>query len=188
MTNFSSSRQRLDDSRGLIVLKGEVDIYTAPRFKEDLLALIDEGVTDILVDLMQVEFIDSTALGVLIGGVKRLHPLERAPAADRRAAAGPQDPRHHGARPGLLHLPRPREGAGGSLTAGLASLGPARVDAVAGRRAYPPRLACSGAYVHDLRAPLLVTASDRGGITRQRSIGGRRDVGPSIDEGIGHPA
>jgi anti-sigma B factor antagonist len=76
MTNFSSSRQRLDDSRGLIVLKGEVDIYTAPRFKEDLLALIDEGVTDILVDLTQVEFIDSTALGVLIGGVKRLHPLD----------------------------------------------------------------------------------------------------------------
>ncbi len=76
MTNFSSTRERLDDSRGLIVLKGEVDIYTAPRFKEDLLALIDEGLTDILVDLTEVDFIDSTALGVLIGGVKRLHPLQ----------------------------------------------------------------------------------------------------------------
>jgi anti-sigma B factor antagonist len=76
MTTFSSSRQRLDDNRGLIVLAGEVDIYTAPRFKEDLLALIDEGVTDILVDLTRVEFIDSTALGVLIGGIKRLHPLD----------------------------------------------------------------------------------------------------------------
>ena len=76
MTNFASSREQLDDSRGLVVLKGEVDIYTAPRFKEDLLALIDEGVTNILVDLTQVDFIDSTALGVLIGGVKRLHPLE----------------------------------------------------------------------------------------------------------------
>jgi anti-sigma B factor antagonist len=75
MTDFTSSRQRLDGGRGLIVLTGEVDIYTAPRFKEDLLALIDDGVTDILVDLMRVEFIDSTALGVLIGGVKRLHPL-----------------------------------------------------------------------------------------------------------------
>ncbi|HJW76868.1 MAG TPA: STAS domain-containing protein [Thermoleophilia bacterium] len=75
MTNFSSSRQRLDGGRGLIVLKGEVDIYTAPRFKDDLLALIDEGATDILVDLTRVEFIDSTALGVLIGGVKRLHTL-----------------------------------------------------------------------------------------------------------------
>lgn len=76
MTNFSSSRQRLDEGRGLVVLKGEIDIYTAPRFKEDLLALIDEGAAAILVDLTQVEFIDSTALGVLIGGVKRLHPLD----------------------------------------------------------------------------------------------------------------
>jgi anti-sigma B factor antagonist len=76
MTNFSSSRERLDESHGLIVLTGEVDIFTAPRFKDDLLALIDDGATDILVDLTRVEFIDSTALGVLIGGIKRLHPLD----------------------------------------------------------------------------------------------------------------
>lgn len=76
MTNFASTRHLLRDGLGLIALKGEVDIYTAPKFKDDLVALIDEGAVDIVVDLSHVEFIDSTALGVLIGGVKRLHPLD----------------------------------------------------------------------------------------------------------------
>jgi len=57
----------------LVVLTGEVDISTAPRFKDDLVALVEEGVTHIVVDLTAVTFIDSTALGVLIGGVRRLH-------------------------------------------------------------------------------------------------------------------
>jgi len=73
MTDFSSERSVLDDGRGLIELSGEVDLYTAPRFKEDLIALIDDGVAEIVIDLSRVTFIDSTALGVIIGGVKRLH-------------------------------------------------------------------------------------------------------------------
>jgi anti-sigma B factor antagonist len=75
-TDFSSDRQFVREGVGLVELSGEVDIFTAPRFKEDLLALIDEGASTIVVDLTAVDFIDSTALGVLIGGVKRLHPLD----------------------------------------------------------------------------------------------------------------
>jgi len=75
-TDFSSDRQLVREGVGLVELSGEVDIYTAPRFKEDLLALIDEGAGTIVVDLTKVDFIDSTALGVLIGGVKRLHPRD----------------------------------------------------------------------------------------------------------------
>lgn len=73
MTDFSSTRSVLRDGLGLVELTGEVDLYTAPRFKEDVVALIDEGVTELIVDLSGVTFIDSTALGVLISGVKRLH-------------------------------------------------------------------------------------------------------------------
>ncbi len=73
MTDFSSERSVAGDGLGVIELTGEVDLYTAPRFKDDLLALIDEGVVRIVIDLSQVTFIDSTALGVIIGGVKRLH-------------------------------------------------------------------------------------------------------------------
>ena len=71
---FTSQRGHLRDDIGLVVLTGEVDISTAPLFKDDLVALVDEGVTHIVVDLTGVTFIDSTALGVLIGGVRRLHP------------------------------------------------------------------------------------------------------------------
>jgi anti-sigma B factor antagonist len=73
MTDFTSERSVVRDGLGLIELSGEVDLYTAPRFKDDLIALIDEGVARIVIDLSQVTFIDSTALGVIIGGVKRLH-------------------------------------------------------------------------------------------------------------------
>ena len=76
MTDFSSTRSVLRDGLGLVALSGEVDLYTAPRFKDDLIALIDEGVTELIVDLSAVTFIDSTALGVLISGIKRLHDTD----------------------------------------------------------------------------------------------------------------
>lgn len=76
MTDFSSTRTVVRDGLGLLELTGEVDLYTAPRFKQDLVALVDEGVTALVVDLSEVTFIDSTALGVLISGVKRLHETE----------------------------------------------------------------------------------------------------------------
>jgi anti-sigma B factor antagonist len=72
MTDFSTQRSQLTDSLGLVELSGEVDLYTAPRFKEDLVGLIESGVEAIVIDLSRVTFIDSTALGVIIGGVKRL--------------------------------------------------------------------------------------------------------------------
>ncbi len=73
MTDFSSERSMVRDGLGLLTLTGEVDLYTAPRFKDDLVALIEDGATDVVVDLSGVTFIDSTALGVIISGVKRLH-------------------------------------------------------------------------------------------------------------------
>ena len=58
----------------VVDLEGEVDIYSAPRFKEILLQGIDEGAQRIIVDLAKVTFIDSTALGVLVSGAKRVRP------------------------------------------------------------------------------------------------------------------
>jgi anti-sigma B factor antagonist len=73
MTNFTTERSMVRDGVGLVTLSGEVDLYTAPRFKDDLVALIDGGAAAVVIDLSGVTFIDSTALGVIISGVKRLH-------------------------------------------------------------------------------------------------------------------
>ncbi len=70
---FSVSSERSGDDVGVVALSGEVDIFTAPQFKERMVELLDAGVYRLVVDLSEVTFIDSTALGVLIGGVRRVH-------------------------------------------------------------------------------------------------------------------
>ena len=75
-TDFSSKHSMVNPRLGLVEVSGEVDIYTAPKFKEDMIAVIDAGATNLVVDLSDVTFIDSTALGVLIGGVKRMHAVD----------------------------------------------------------------------------------------------------------------
>lgn len=69
------SSERLVGTLGLVVLSGEVDIYTAPRFRECMIELLDAGVDKLVIDLSAVTFIDSTALGVLIGGVRRVRAV-----------------------------------------------------------------------------------------------------------------
>ena len=72
--NFHIQDQEIDDATHVIELGGEVDLYTAPEFKERMVELIEAGKKQIVVDLSQATFIDSTTLGVLVGGVKRLRP------------------------------------------------------------------------------------------------------------------
>jgi anti-sigma B factor antagonist len=76
MTDFSTQRTLLGEGLGIVELSGEVDLYTAPRFKDDLVGIINEGARNVIVDLAKVSFIDSTALGVIISGVKRLHEVD----------------------------------------------------------------------------------------------------------------
>ncbi|MEK6274375.1 MAG: STAS domain-containing protein [Actinomycetota bacterium] len=67
---------KVDDVTYVISLTGEVDLYTAPEFKQQLLDVISEGGKDVVVDFSDTTFIDSTTLGVLVGGVKRLRTQE----------------------------------------------------------------------------------------------------------------
>ncbi|HEX6702329.1 MAG TPA: STAS domain-containing protein [Gaiellaceae bacterium] len=70
--NFDIKTEPLGDGRYVISLAGEVDLYTAPEFKQQLLDAIAQGATHVVVDFSDTTFIDSTTLGVLVGGVKRL--------------------------------------------------------------------------------------------------------------------
>ncbi len=70
--NFDVSTEKLSDTQYVISLAGEVDLYTAPEFKQQLLDVISQGAKSVIVDFSNTTFIDSTTLGVLVGGVKRL--------------------------------------------------------------------------------------------------------------------
>ena len=59
---------------GVVVCRvaGEVDVFTAPQLREALVGAIEEGSRDVVVDLQGVDFLDSTGLGVLVAGLKRV--------------------------------------------------------------------------------------------------------------------
>jgi len=57
--------------------QGEIDIYTAPKFKEILLNVIESKESDIIIDGEKLEYIDSTGLGVLISGLKKLKKTDK---------------------------------------------------------------------------------------------------------------
>ena len=59
-------------SHSVVDVKGEIDVYTAPKLREKLLELISEGSYDVVVNLEGVDFLDSTGLGVLVGALKRV--------------------------------------------------------------------------------------------------------------------
>jgi len=69
--------KHLDDVP-IIELEGEVDVYTAPRLKSRLVDLVDHGSYQIVVDLEAVDFMDSSGLGVLVGGLKRVRSRDGA--------------------------------------------------------------------------------------------------------------
>ena len=60
----------------LIRVGGEIDVYTAPNLREAILGLIASDVTHVIADLRGVEFLDSTGLGAIVGGHKRLRTIE----------------------------------------------------------------------------------------------------------------
>jgi len=55
-----------------IALSGEVDVYTSPQLKQTIVEAIDAGCVNIVVDLENVGFIDSSGLGVLVSGLRRV--------------------------------------------------------------------------------------------------------------------
>jgi anti-sigma B factor antagonist len=55
----------------VLEVTGEVDVYTAPKLRERIAELLDGGIRAIVIDLGRVEFMDSTGLGVLVGGLRK---------------------------------------------------------------------------------------------------------------------
>ena len=71
-----SVMSRQEGSRTVISVTGEIDVYTAPNLRERLNELVADGHYDLVVDMAGVDFLDSTGLGVLVGGLKRVRAHE----------------------------------------------------------------------------------------------------------------
>lgn len=70
-TNFEM-RTREEGSKTIIELVGDLDFHTARQLREKLIEFHSQGVTDVTLDLAELEFIDSSGLSVLVAGLKRL--------------------------------------------------------------------------------------------------------------------
>jgi anti-sigma B factor antagonist len=67
---FEVELLRPSDDVAVVELQGEVDINAARQFEEALSRGIRGGATRVIIDFAKVSFVDSTALGVVVGGVK----------------------------------------------------------------------------------------------------------------------
>jgi anti-sigma B factor antagonist len=70
--DFEIEDRPLDDRTHVVAVAGEIDLFTAPEFKQRVAAPIDAGCRHVIVDLTGTTFIDSSSLGVLIGAHRRL--------------------------------------------------------------------------------------------------------------------
>jgi anti-sigma B factor antagonist len=74
---FGIAREDLDEHCSVIAIEGELDLATAPRLKWMLVDSLDAGHTRLVLDLSRTSFMDSTALGVLVGVNRSLDPDAR---------------------------------------------------------------------------------------------------------------
>jgi anti-sigma B factor antagonist len=72
MTDFKVETELLGDETRIVSVSGELDMYTAPPFQEQIHEALNNGHARIVVDLSACEFLDSTALGMLIAADKHL--------------------------------------------------------------------------------------------------------------------
>ncbi|NLL66490.1 MAG: STAS domain-containing protein [Clostridiaceae bacterium] len=73
---FELSTEGNDGQNYIIAIKGEIDIYSAPEFKESLSQSINGVQQDIVLDCSELSYIDSMGLGILVGALKRVREKE----------------------------------------------------------------------------------------------------------------
>lgn len=66
------STKTIENIAEQVDVSGEIDVYTSPKVKDTINALIEKGAYNLIVNLEQVRYIDSTGLGVLIGALKKV--------------------------------------------------------------------------------------------------------------------
>ena len=65
---------RDDGHHPTLVVSGEIDVFTAPLFKQAVVNLVADGQRHLFLDMRGVTFMDSSGFGALLGATKRLRP------------------------------------------------------------------------------------------------------------------
>ena len=65
---------RRDAPYPVLAVAGEIDVFTAPLFKQAVVNLVAEGHRHLFLDMREVTFMDSSGFGALLGATKRLRP------------------------------------------------------------------------------------------------------------------
>ena len=70
--DFAASDEAVDSRTHLVSVRGEIDLFTAPEFKQHVNAALESGRSLLIVDLGGARFIDSSSLGVIIAAHRRI--------------------------------------------------------------------------------------------------------------------
>ena len=69
---FQLREERVAPGLVVVHVRGDADLHVAPELRERLSSAIDDGAEDLVLDLTETTFLDSMALGVMLGATKRL--------------------------------------------------------------------------------------------------------------------
>ncbi len=70
---LETALREIDGNKVLDVM-GEIDVYTAPQFKEAVNGIVDGGQKHLLINMAGVTYMDSSGFGTLLSATKRLKP------------------------------------------------------------------------------------------------------------------
>ena len=144
------------DGRTIVAVGGEIDVYTAPKLRDKITELVGDGTYDLVIDMEDVEFLDSTGLGVLVGGLKKVRAHDGSLRAGLHPGPPAQDLPDHRPGQGLRH-PRLRRVRGARApadpSARVRGSAATRPRAVCDTRS--PRTGASGVTLRRLRARVI---------------------------------
>lgn len=62
------------DGMKVLDVAGEIDVYTAPQFKDAVNSIINSGEKHLIINMADVTYMDSSGFGTLLSAVKRIRP------------------------------------------------------------------------------------------------------------------
>ena len=71
MSNELGITTEIANDIAILAIAGEVDIYTAQELKNRLYEIVDSTSKDIVIDCSNLNYIDSTGLGIFVGAFKK---------------------------------------------------------------------------------------------------------------------